>query len=84
MALRYSCKNSAIAIAGTTHTHLIADPNGVAVAPDEWAMNWRVGVPALSEMYMVAAPGTTSFQVATTSGSGTADIFAWYNHSSVE
>ena len=89
MALRFSCKNAAVAQAGTTFAHLITNPStGAADTPDEWAFNHRGAPPAAASqactLYMSTAPGTTSFILASSSGATTADVFAYSNHSLVE
>lgn len=81
MALRFSSKNAAVAVAGTVFTHSITVA-AVATAPDEWAFNHRGAPPAgnVCTLYLVAAPGTTSMTVASSSGATTADIFCSLQH----
>lgn len=84
MALRYSCKNAAVAVAGTAFTHSLTE-NGVATAPDEWAINHR-GAPSggYASLYLSAAPTTTTITFASGSGATTADVFCSINHSIVD
>jgi hypothetical protein len=78
MGLRYSCKACATAVAGTTHTH------GLGTTPDEWAMNLRGPTAGAAVVYMAAAPGATTFVVAASGAAGTADVFAWVNHTFIQ
>jgi hypothetical protein len=78
MALRYSCKNVAVAQAGKAFTHSLGD------TPDEWAFNHRGVPPAAASractLYL-AAVGSTTITLASASGATTADVFAVRNHS---
>lgn len=77
MALRFSCKGAAVALAGTNFAHLLG------VAPDEWSINLRGPTPGAAVLYVSAAPGATNITVAASGAAGTGDIFAWVNHSIV-
>lgn len=84
MALRYSCKNAAVAVAGTAFTHGLTNHAGTATAPDEWAFNHR-GAPSggYGSLYLTAAPTTTTITLASGSGATTADVFCAINHTSI-
>ncbi|MFH1833398.1 MAG: hypothetical protein ABH877_00115 [bacterium] len=75
MALRYSCKACAVAVAGTTFTH------GLLATPDEWSVSLRGPAPGAAALYVNGAPTSTSLVVAASGAAGTGDVFASVNHS---
>lgn len=80
MTMRFSSKNAAIALAGTSFAHGLTR-NGVAAVPEEWACNHRGAPPAGSPpMYLVTAT-STAIVFAASSGATTGDVFASLNHS---
>ena len=82
MALRFSCKNAVVALAGTTFVHSCTlTPGGTASTPDEWKFNHRGAPPAGSPPMYLVSIGTTNMVVAAASGATTGDIFASLNHS---
>lgn len=78
MALRYSCKACAVALAGTSHTH------GLGAAPDEWAINLRGPGAGSAAIYVGSAPTTTAIVVTASGAAGTCDVFAWRNHTIIQ
>ena len=85
MALRFSCKNVSITAAGITFNPALTGPSSAnavytAQTADEWAFNYRGAAPAgATNLYLAPAPAATTFIVASTSGTATADVFAWVN-----
>lgn len=78
MALRYSSKAAAVALAGTTFNH------GLAAIPDEWFGNLRGPTPGAAVLYITAAPTSTSFIWAASGAAGTADVFCAVNHTIIK
>jgi len=80
MALRYSSKNKAVAVAGTAFTH------SLGTTPDEWFFNHRSAPPTAAShactLYM-SAVGATTITLASTSGATTADVFCAVTHTIV-
>lgn len=82
MTLRYTNTNLSVGVAGTQLTHGIT-VNGVSTAPDEWKFNYytSAGVPAgATAIYRVATTSTT-FTIASTSGTAVIDFFCQKTHS---
>ena len=82
MALRFSSKSAAVAVAGTSFA-LDLKVAGAAVAPTEWAVNHRGAPPAGSPPAYVVSVSTSAIVVAASSGATTCDVFASYAHSSI-
>lgn len=80
MGMRFSSKAAAIVQGGTSFTHGLTK-SGLAVAPDEWAVNLRGPTPGAAVLYVSAAPSTTAIVVAASGANGTGDVFCWANHS---
>lgn len=78
MALRFSCKAAACALAGTNYAH------GLGAAPDEWSINLRGPTPGAAVLYVTAAPDATNITVAASGAAGTADVFCSRNHSIIQ
>lgn len=79
MALRFSVKNTAIAVAGTSIAH------GLGSTPDEWFYSQRSFNAAVqSTLYTYAAPDATNLYIAAASNAGTADVFCCLNHSIIK
>ncbi len=78
MGLRFSCKAAAVAVAGTTFNH------GLAQTPSEWKFNLRGPSPGAAVLYLTAAPTSTSIIVAASGAAGTGDIFCHVNHTFIQ
>ncbi len=79
MALRYSSKSAAVAVAGTNFAH------GLGETPTEWSFNHRGAPPApLAATLYLAAVGSTNIQLASASGATTCDVFASVVHSVIQ
>lgn len=78
MALRFSCKAAAVALAGTNYAH------GLGAAPDEWAVNLRGPGAGAAIAYVSAAPDATNITVAASDAAGTVDVFCARNHSIIQ
>ncbi len=81
MALRYSSKGAAVAVAGTNFAH------SLGATPDEWSCN-HFGPPPTAASHActlyVSAVGATNISLASTSGATTADVFASITHSIID
>ncbi len=83
MPMRFQAKAQAIVSSQTLFTHGLT-VNGLATAPDEWAVNLRGPGAGGAVLYVASAPTTTAIVVASSGAAATGDVFAWINHTIVE
>jgi hypothetical protein len=85
--MQFQSKGANLATAGTSFTHGLTK-SGLAVAPDDWAVNLRAinaaGAQPSASIYVSGAPSTTAIVVAVSGAAGSGDVFCWANHSIIQ